>query len=143
MSTFDYTYEERQRDVNRGLYIPFYIETPVGDADIEVGAEAADVIEVTIQVVDPGGDPIEDVMSLMVTACSDAAGTTPVATTGGIAATTGAVIAELVADTSFQFTTDELGKAVLEVTDTNVADIFLGFTLPGGKYIVSDPLEFA
>jgi hypothetical protein len=143
MSEFDYTFEERQRYINAGLYIPFYIETPIGDADIVIGAEAADVIEVSIQVVDPGGDAIEEAMVLTVTACSDAVGTTPAATSGGIAATTGAVLNELAVDTSYQIVTDEFGLAVIEVTEVAAKDVYLGIILPGGKYIVTEALSFA
>lgn len=149
MSEFDYTYEERQRDVNAGLYQKFYIETPVGDMEFTIGAETGEVITVTAQMVDPAGDALENQYILAFNVCSDAAGTTPAAMTSvTVAATTGTILTGWVgysANESFHAITDALGKCVFTFTDAAAGTEtgYLACTLPNGAHVVSDAITFA
>lgn len=147
-SEFDYTFEERDRDVNAGLYQKFYIETPIGDMEFTIGAEETEVIEVQAQMVDPAGDPmgVEYVLNFQCT--SDATGETPAAPSGiTIAATTGTILGNYpgyAANASFQVITDETGLAVFTFTDasTGTLTMYLACALPNGAFVVSDAITF-
>jgi hypothetical protein len=148
MSEFDYSYAERHdRDINAGLYVPFYIETPVEDVEFDVGDEATDIIPVAIQVVDPGGDALEEKFALELYVCSDAAGETVAAATNvEVAVVTGAALVTHVAHEWFSLVTDDAGLLELTFTDTSgtgTETLYIGIKLPNGKYIVSDAITFA
>jgi hypothetical protein len=139
MGEFDYTYEERQRDVNAGLYVPFYIETPVEDLTVSISAETGEVITATCQVVDPGGDDIEERMKVRMILFTDGNYDTVSAamTSVTVAASTGLVLFENTADADIDFTTDDLGALVITFTDAaaGTETAWLGFILPNGKFV--------
>jgi len=145
-STFDYTQEERDRDINAGLYQKFYIVTPVEDIEFTIGAEDTEVIEVQCQVVDPAGDAMEDTFCLQVLICSDEDGLIPAAFSSvTLAATTGTVQVETTADQDLQCVTDETGLLVFDLTDsaTSAETRYMAVKLPGGKMAVSEAITFA
>jgi hypothetical protein len=145
-SEFDYTLEERQVDVNAGLYQKFYIVTPVEDIEFTIGAEDSEVIEVQCQVVDPAGDAMEDVYSLQLFITSDEAGLIPaVFTSVTMAATTGTVQVITTADEDLQFATDDTGLIVFDLTDsaTSAETRYMAIRLPGGQLAVSGAITFA
>jgi hypothetical protein len=147
-SEFDYTYgsspDGRYRDINEGLYQKFYIVTPVEDIDFTIGAEDSEVVEVQVQVVDPAGDPMEQVFSLraFVTDGVDG-GTVDSFTTGTWAATTGAIQVNTLEE-DLTILTDDTGLAVFDVTDSgNSAETrYLAVQLPGGAMAVSSAIVF-
>lgn len=147
MSEFDYTYEERQRDVNAGLYVPFYIEAPVEDLDVEIGAETGEVITVTCQVVDPGADPIEERMQVRMILYTTSAYDTVASAMANvaIAAATGSIAFERTAGVDLDFHTDDDGALVLTFTDSagGSESGFLGFVLPNGKFVEGGEVAFA
>ena len=146
MTTFDYTYAERQRDVNSELYVPFYIESPVEDLEVTIGAEDSEVITVTCQVVDPGGDEIEERMLVrMVLFTDDDYDTLESAMSNiAIAASTGMLVEVNEAGVDIDFLTDENGTLVLTFTDSNTAAETgaLGFILPNGKFVEGGTILF-
>ena len=147
MSTFDYTQEERQRDVGAGLYIPFYIEAPVEDLETSIGAEDSEVITVTCQVVDPGGDDIQERQHVrMILFTDDDYDTIDSAMSNiAIAATTGMIVEVNEAGVDIDFLTDDDGTLVLTFTDSNTGSETgaLGFILPNGKFVEGGTILFA
>lgn len=145
MSEFDYTYAERwNRDVTGNQYQKFYIETPVEDAVITVGAEESNVVTVTVQVVDPAGDPIGRQTTVEFFVCSDADCHT-------IAAISNTVIAEdvgsdavilkaITAAAHLLVVTDDTGEAVLTITQNPgaTATAYCSVMLPNGTYVVAE-----
>ncbi len=142
MSVFEFDYPQAERfnrDINAGLYQKFYIETPVEDAEFEAADEAANMIEVTIQIVDPAGDPMEEQFAFMLNICTDVDG--EVIDNGNVTTslTTGVLLQAITADTQLHILTDTTGKAVIELTEAvGAATHYLGVVLPNGKYAVSD-----
>lgn len=148
-STFDYTYEERQRDINAGLYVPFYIESPVGDLEVTIGDETTEVISVTCQVVDPGGEPItgrqQVRMTLFDSADYDALkGAAPTGVTVDPATGSGIIFQEVGEDYDVIYLTDDAGEIILEWTDAadGGEEFWMGFTLPSGKFVEGGKVLF-
>jgi len=145
MGTFDYTYEERQRDTNSELYVPFYIESPVEDLEVTISAEAANVITVTCQLVDPGGDEILERMAVRMlyfdSADYDALGS---AIDVVIAWTDGMEVEVNNTGTDIDCLTDDDGLLVMTFTNAADADIetWLGFILPNGKFVEGGHMAF-
>lgn len=147
MGSFDYTYAERQRVTNDELYVPFYIESPVEDLEVTIGAETSEVITVSCQVVDPGGDEIEERQLVrMILFTDDDYDTIDSAMTSvAIAATTGMIVEVNEAGVDIDFLTDENGALVLTFTDsgTGAETCALGFILPNGKFVEGGTILFA
>lgn len=144
-SEFDYTLEERQVDVNAGLYQKFYIVTPVEDIEFTIGAEDSEVIEVQCQVVDPAGDAMEDSYALRAYVTSDEDGLIPSAISNvAVTATTGTIQVNTT-EKEIEFVTDETGLVVFDFTDSNTGSEtgYLAIFLPGGKMAVSGAITFA
>lgn len=148
MSTFDYTYEERtNRDINAGLYVPFYIETPVEDLTVTIGAEDSEVINVAGQVVDPGGDPILERMSIRMIMFTDAdydtldAAMTGVTTSIG---TNGLITQVVTTSIDMYILTDDEGKFDIDFTDASggAETSACGFVLPNGKFVEGGVILF-
>jgi hypothetical protein len=141
---FDFTQEERQLDVTRYLYKDFFIETPIGDATFEAADEDSNMIEVTIQLVDPAGQPMVGPFQAGLFLCDDEDGLNAAAAPGGVVVTTGTEVQEIVAAQHIQCLTDATGKLVVEITDAvGAATYYLGVFLPNGRYTVSDAIVFA
>ena len=147
MGTFDYTQAERQRDVNAGLYMKFYIETPIEDLDVTIGAEDSEVINVAGQVVDPAGDAIEEqvvVQMIMFTDANydtlDAAMTSVTIAIG----TDGMIVRENTANIDVLILTDDEGKFDIDFTDAGggAETSFPGFILPNGKFVEGGEILF-
>lgn len=147
-SEFDYGFEERDRNVNEGLYQKFYIETPLGDMEFTIGAEDTEVIEVQAQMVDPAGDPMGVAYILSFQCTSDVDGETPAAPANIlITATTGTILTDYpgyVDSESFQVLTDATGLAVFDFTDSAAGAVtcYLACALPNGVNVVSDAITF-
>lgn len=146
MGEFDYTYAERQRDMNSEHYQKFYIKTPADTVEFTVGDETAEVINVGLQVVDPNGVPVEAVTALECIVCSDAEGTTPAAISDVTVAvgTDGTILETYTANARFKLLTDDEGKADLDFTDAEDAAEtgYLAVKLANGNYAVSDALTW-
>lgn len=148
MTEFDYSYEERQRVIKDGTYIPFYIENPIEDLEVTISDEALDVITVSCQIVDPGGDAIEERVLVRLVLFTDENYDTLDAALGNlvITATTGLEVEVNNAGTDIEYLTDEEGALVLsfdDTTDDGDKTTYLGFILPNGKFVEGGEVTFA
>ena len=118
------------------------ITRPCVDATITVGAEAANVRIITIQLKDADGDDIDYVETVEVILFLNAAQTAFVVTGGstGIEAGTDGALLAVVAKKYFLATCESDGDIDLTWTDTGTEAAFLGLRLPNGRIIMSDAL---
>lgn len=143
-SEMDYTYEERQRDVNAGLYQRFFFENEPGDViSWVVGDEDTNAIEVSGQIADLGGAALEAQYMLEVYMADDADGT-PSATApdGGVAVSVGSEVSAIEAGLHLSIKTDATGAFEITVTESSATSFWLAVKLPSGKVIMSPELAF-
>ena len=118
----------------------------VGDATIVVGAEAANVRNITIQLKDANGADLAVRGAVMIGVFLDAGPDALVVTGGstGIAiGTDGFIVATLVAKKLFLVISEADGDIDLTWTDTGTEVAFLGVILPNGKIVMSSALTNA
>lgn len=111
-----------------------------------VGAEAADVINVAIQLNDPEGKALSEVTALDFYLADDAAGLTPSASApaGGIAIGTDGALIETVANLSGTMISEADGDIDIDITNATTAPTFyLVVRLPQGGLAISDAITFA
>ncbi len=118
------------------------ITRPTVGATIVVGAEAANVREVSIDLTDADGTAITAIEGIELWVCLDATCTDFVATGGstGIeedASPAAGQILALVAKKVFLGRTDATGQLNLTWTDTGTEAAFLGVRLPNGRLVIS------
>lgn len=118
------------------------IAQPCVDASITVGAEAADVRAITIQLKDSLGNDINYVETILAVVYLNAAMTAFVVTGGttGIAIATDGGLLALVAKKVFLLTSEADGDIDLTWTDTGTEAAFLGLQMPNGRIVVSSAL---
>jgi hypothetical protein len=153
MSEFDYTQEERQRDINEGLYIPFYIDDVIDDLEVTIGDETSEVITVTCALVDPAGTniPRKTLIRLVLFTDDDYDDVIDNVLTGiTIAATTGKLLPSELhfnSETGIDmlFVTDANGDLVITFTDAGAGSqtAALGFILPNGQFVEGGTILFA
>lgn len=113
--------------------------------EFTVGAEAADVINVALQVVDGNGDDVEEAYSFLAW-LSDTAGAAPTTTapSGGVAiGTDGVILIEHTAEILFELLSEADGDIDLDITEIGVDTWFLNVRLPDGSIVSSDAITFA
>lgn len=132
----------QQGDDNQLMSRDIDISQPCVDATISVGAEAANVRIITIQLLDSEGNDIDYVETVEVIMFLNAARTAFVVTGGstGIAISTDGALLALVAKKAFLVTSEADGDILLTWTDTGSEAAFLGLRLPNGRIIMSDAL---
>lgn len=111
-----------------------------------VGAEAADVINVAIQLNDEEGKALEEVTALDFYLADDAAGLTPSASApaGGIAIGTDGALIETVANLSGTMISEADGDIDIDITNaTTTPTFYLVVRLPQGGLAISDAITFA
>jgi hypothetical protein len=120
---------------------------PVKSYDVEftVGTEAANVINVAIQLNDPEGKALEEVGVLDFYLADDAAGLTPSTTapTGGIAIGTDGALIESVDNLSGTMISEADGDIDIDITDTGTPTFYLVCRLPSGGLAISPAITFA
>lgn len=118
----------------------------VADADFTIGAEAANSINVAIQLKDADGNDIDHVAQVWAH-LSDAAtgiGVCATAPDGDIAVgTDGAILGELVADKVFLLQSENDGDIDLDIGEAGGDTWYLAIMLPNGRIIVSGAITFA
>ena len=121
------------------------ISRPCVDATITVGAEAANVRAITIQLLDADGQDIDYAETVEVIMYLDAAQAAFVATGGstGIEIGTDGALLAVVAKKYFIATSESDGDIDLTWTDTGTEVAYLGLRLPNGRVIISDALTNA
>lgn len=113
-------------------------------AELAVAVEDADVIAVTVQMVDANGDDLAAAYSFRAW-LSDTAGAAVTADppSGGTAATTGVILAEYTAQVDMEVVTNASGVFVLAITEAGVDTWFMNVRLPSGLVVSSAAITFA
>lgn len=121
------------------------VTRPCVDASITVGAEAANVRAITIQLKDANGKDINYVETVEAYVFLDAAMTSFVVTGGstGIAIGTDGAALPVVAKKMFILTSESDGDIDLTWTDTGTEAAYLALRLPNGRMVVSAALTNA
>lgn len=115
------------------------------DVVITVGAEAADVINVAIQLNDPEGKALEEVGVVDWYFAADAAGLTPltVAHDGGTAIGADGALIEVVANLSGKMISEADGDIDIDIEDAGAFTSYLVIILPCGGLVISDVITHA
>jgi len=121
------------------------ITRPCVDATITVGAEAANVRAITIQLLDADGKDINYVeeVDLVLFLTADKLAYVVTGGSTGIAIGTDGALQTILAKKVFRATSEADGDIDLTWTDTGTEAAFLGVKLPGGRYVISDSLANA
>ena len=124
---------------NKSIQIKTY------DVEMTVGAEAANVINVAIQLNDPEGKALSEVGVVDWYFAADAAGLTPltVAHDGGTAIGTDGALIETVADLSGKMVSEADGDIDIDITDAGAFTAYLVIILPCGGLVISDVITHA
>lgn len=135
--------------VSQGGNVWSEIGTPaagVGGATIAVGTEAANVINVAIQLEQPDGTDLATIGVVDVYLSDDSGGdgVATTAPTGGIAiGTDGAVLASVVTNKVLKVSSESDGDIDLDITDTGTPTFYLVVVLPNGEKVISGAITFA
>ena len=116
------------------------------DAAFTVGSEAADAINVAVQLSDrENGNEVGERIGLQWYLADDANGDTPSSTapTGGIAIGTDGALIESVANLSGFVISESDGDIDLTLTDVGTPTFYLVLVMPDGKLQVSGAITFA
>lgn len=115
------------------------------DVVMTVGTEAANVINVAIQLNDPEGVALNEVGVLDFYLANDAAGLTPstVAPSVGIAIGTDGALIETVANLSGTMVSEADGDIDIDIEDAGTPTFYLVARLPCGGLVISDAITFA
>jgi hypothetical protein len=112
--------------------------------EFTVGAEAADVINVALQVVDGDGRALALQLALLAW-LSDTAGAALTATApsaGTAIGTDGVIIVEHTAETLLELLTDADGVLDLDIGEAGADTWYLNVRLPGGAIVSSGAIAF-
>ncbi len=120
------------RDIN--------LTQPCADATVTVGAEAANVRNITIQLKDATGADIDYAETVEIILYADAAKAAFVATGGstGIAIGTDGALLTVVAKKYFLAVSETDGDIDLTWTDTGTEAAYIGVRLPNGRVVMGD-----
>ena len=117
----------------------------VTGATIVVGAEAADVINVTIQFTDADGNDMALPVAVKWYHADDAAGLDPTTTAqdGGTAIGTDGALIESVANLSGTMISEADGDVDIDVTDAGTFTTYLVLVMPNGSLVISGAITHA
>ena len=117
---------------------------PMADADITVGAEAANVINLAIQIRDGNGDDVKERMWLQYYVSSDANGDTVNSDLGTLAiGTDGTILGEHTDDVLGLVLSESDGDIDFDFTSTSAQTAYLHLLAPNGKKIASAAITHA
>lgn len=123
-----------------------FINAAPADASFSIGAEAADVITVAIQIKDAHGNDLAAKYCVHVFLSDNADGDGVVGTeaSGGIAAgTDGAILISEVAGKIALAQCEADGDLDIAITHSGAKTCYLGVILPNGKTVMSSAITFA
>ena len=114
-------------------------------ATLTVGTEAANVINVAIQLTDMNGNALANRGSVLAYLSDDANGDSVAGTApdGGVAVGTDGLAIPLVADKCFLLTSEADGDIDLDITESAADTWYLVLVLPHGEPAVSGAITFA
>jgi hypothetical protein len=118
---------------------------PIPSVELTVGTQAANVINVALQVVDAQGMALALQLALFAW-LSDTAGAALTATAPSVGTdigTDGVIIVEHTAETLFELLTDADGVLDLDIEEAGVDTWYLNVRLPGGAIVSSAAITFA
>ena len=117
----------------------------VAGATFTIGAEAANVINVGIQLTDANDDDVAVRSTLYAYLSDDANGDSIVATApdGGVAIGTDGLADPVTANKSFMLTSESDGDIDINITEAGTKTAYLVLVLPNGKRVVSDAITHA
>ncbi|MFZ7134337.1 MAG: hypothetical protein ACOWWR_18480 [Eubacteriales bacterium] len=115
------------------------------NAEITVGVEDTNVINVSIQLKDWDGKDLANPASVTAYLASDSAGLNVVTTTvtTETAIGTDGSLGIILAKTMYLLTSESDGDIDLDFTDTGTNGFYLVLVMANGKLVVSDKIEFA
>lgn len=122
-----------------------YFTSKVGGVTFTVGAEATNVITVTVQATDGNGHNLAERVALQFYLSTDAEGDnlTASAPSSGIAAGASGVVIETIADKAGLLVTNSSGEAKVAITEASTPTFYLVVVLPDGSLTVSGAITFA
>ncbi len=128
--------QEKNNLVSNGIDI----SQPCADATVTVGAEAANVRPITIQLLDSRGNDIDYAEVVEIILFADAAKAAFVVTGGstGIEIDTDGALLDVVAKKYFLAVSETDGDIDLTWTDTGTEAAFIGVRLPNGRIVMGD-----
>jgi hypothetical protein len=117
----------------------------VPSVELTVGGEAADVINVALQVVDAEGVALAQQLALFawLSDTAGAAATAAAPSAGTAIGTDGVIIVEHTAEIIFELLTDADGVLDLDIEEAGVDTWYLNVRLPGGSVVSSAAITFA
>lgn len=128
-----------------GDYLNVINGAPV-DASFSIGAEAADVITVAVQLKDAHGNDLaaKYVVSAFLSDAADGDGVVATAASGGIAAgTDGAILEQAVTGKMVVAQCEADGDLDLAITHSGAKTCYLCIIMPNGKTVISSAITFA
>lgn len=126
--------------------IPGALErSAISGATITVGAEAADVINVAIQLQGNQSADAAQALGVLAYLSDNSDGSTLIATahSGGVAVGTDGLAIELTADKVFVLVSESDGDIDLDITEAGAKTAYLVLVAPNGELIVSDAITHA
>ena len=120
------------------------VSNDLSSADIAIGVQDTDTINVAIQLQDENGDPLAESMSLFGFLCDATDGLDPTATApdGHVAAGTEGGCIHLVTDKVFLLNTNAAGVVDVDVIESGADTWYLVLVFPNGERILSDAITF-
>jgi hypothetical protein len=120
-----------------------YQGNKVGGATFVVGAEAANVITVAVQLLGQSLKVPQRRLAVQAYLSSDVNGDVVAAVpNGGVLSGAHGVVIPLLADTAFLLKSDATGKVDVQITDTTARTLYVVIVLPNGSLVVSPPVTF-
>jgi len=121
------------------------IANSLANADITIGEQDTDTINVTIQLQDANGDALAEAMSLQAYLSDDVdgLGVTSGAPDGHVAIGTAGGCIHLVTDRVFLLNTNIAGALDLDLVESGADTWYLVLVFPNGERVVSDAITFA
>lgn len=115
------------------------------DVDFTIGAEAANVINVGIQLNDAGGSALAARASVFAYLSDDANGDSIAATApdGGWAIGTDGLLIPVVANKAAQLVSESDGDIDIDITESGALTVYLILVLPNGLLVASTAITFA
>ncbi len=121
------------------------VANSLANADIVIGTEATNTINVAVQLQDSNGAALVESMSVMAFLSDAADGIDPTATApdGHVAAGTNGGCIHLVTDKVFLLNTDAAGQLDMDLIESGAHTWYLVLVFPNGERVVSDEITFA
>lgn len=114
-------------------------------ATFTIGSEAANAINVAVQLTDANGDALDERCSVFAYLSDDANGDSVAGTApdGNVAIGTDGLLIPVVANKAFHLVSESDGDIDLDIGESSADTWYLVIVLPDGTLVVSDAITFA